>query len=141
LPDGPAPAYTRDAELYYHATTWPGAKLPHVWLDHAGEQVSTLDVVGKGRFVVLTGIGGEAWVEAAETIAAERGIPLKAYVIGPGRDLVDIFGDWAEAREVTETGAVLVRPDQYVCFRSVSVTATAHADLDAALTQVLGQAG
>ena len=33
IPDGtPEPAYTRDAELYYHPTTWPGARLPHVWL-------------------------------------------------------------------------------------------------------------
>jgi 2,4-dichlorophenol 6-monooxygenase len=25
----PEPAYERDPELYYHATTWPGARLPH----------------------------------------------------------------------------------------------------------------
>jgi 2,4-dichlorophenol 6-monooxygenase len=25
----PEPAYEHDPELYYHATTWPGARLPH----------------------------------------------------------------------------------------------------------------
>ena len=30
----PEPEFTRDPELYYHPTTWPGARLPHVWLEH-----------------------------------------------------------------------------------------------------------
>ena len=32
----------------------------------SGEKVSTLDLTGHGEFTVLTGIGGEGWVEAAE---------------------------------------------------------------------------
>ena len=56
----PEPAYDRDPELYYHPTTWPGARIPHCWLTRGSETVSTLDVVGKGRFTLLTGIGGEA---------------------------------------------------------------------------------
>jgi 2,4-dichlorophenol 6-monooxygenase len=142
VPDGtPEPAYSRDAELYYHATTWPGARLPHLWLDRNGKQVSTLDVTGKGHFVLLTGIGGEAWVEAAHSIASTHGIPLEAYVIGPGRDLTDIFGDWAEMRETDESGAVLVRPDHHVCFRAEKVVPDARAMLEAALSKVLGKAG
>ena len=39
VPDGtPEPEYTRDPELYYHPTTWPGARLPHAWLEHRGAQ-------------------------------------------------------------------------------------------------------
>ena len=35
IPDGtPEPEFTRDPELYYHPTTWPGARLPHAWLEH-----------------------------------------------------------------------------------------------------------
>jgi len=37
----PEPAYTRDPELYYHPTTWPGARLPHAWLGRDGHRVST----------------------------------------------------------------------------------------------------
>jgi 2,4-dichlorophenol 6-monooxygenase len=32
------PAFELDAELHYQPTTWPGARIPHVWLfDRNGE--------------------------------------------------------------------------------------------------------
>ena len=67
VPDGAAePEWKRDRELYYQASTRPGAHLPHVWLfDKDNREVSTLDLAGKGRFTVFTGIGGEAWADAA----------------------------------------------------------------------------
>ncbi len=61
-PDGtPEPEYTRDPELYYHPTTWPGARLPHCWLGSDGHEISTQDLAGHGRFALLTGISGQAW--------------------------------------------------------------------------------
>ncbi len=141
VPDGtPEPAWKRDKELYYQATTWPGARLPHVWLGRGGEQVSSLDIVGKGAFTVLTGIGGEAWVEAAEAVAAETGVEIVAHVIGPGRELIDIFGDWAEASEIEEPGCLLVRPDQHVAFRCKTKAPNAKALLSQAVAQILGHA-
>jgi 2,4-dichlorophenol 6-monooxygenase len=51
------PAFELDAELHYQPTTWPGARIPHVWLyRRTGEKHSTLDLVGQGRFTLLTGI-------------------------------------------------------------------------------------
>ena len=44
----PEPEYKRDHELYYQATTWPGAHLPHVWVEHHGARKSVLDLAGKG---------------------------------------------------------------------------------------------
>ena len=39
IADGtPEPEFTRDPELYYHPTTWPGARLPHAWLEHRGRE-------------------------------------------------------------------------------------------------------
>ncbi|MDQ0473907.1 FAD-dependent oxidoreductase [Labrys wisconsinensis] len=136
----PEPAWTRDRELYYQATTWPGARLPHLWLERDGRRISTLDVVGQGRFTVLTGIGGEAWVEAARDIARQHDLDIAAYVIGPDRDLIDLFGDWADMRETKETGCVLVRPDQHVAFRVPEVTANAKEALEGALLRILGRA-
>src|SRR5215813_352011 len=46
----PAPDNPRDNELYHHATTWPGAKLPHAWVTRGPSRVSTLDLGGQGRF-------------------------------------------------------------------------------------------
>ncbi len=121
VPDGTAmPAYARDAELYAQPTTWPGAKLPHTWVTRAGRRTSTLDLAGRGRFTLWTGVGGEAWVAAAAAIAAETGIPLECVVIGPGHEVEDPYGTWAELREVGDGGVLLVRPDLYVAARSAA---------------------
>ncbi len=138
VPDGtPEPAYTRDPELYYHPTTWPGARLPHVWLGRGGHRVSTHDLAGKGRFALFTGISGEAWADAAEQAAAELGIELVAYVVGPGREHIDLYDDWARTREVTEAGAVLVRPDAHVGWRSHDLPTDPAAELTRVLRTLL----
>ncbi|EON91768.1 2,4-dichlorophenol 6-monooxygenase TfdB [Marinobacter lipolyticus SM19] len=114
------PGYQRDAELYYQPTTWPGARLPHAWLtDPQGHRVSTLDITGKGHFTLLTGHGGDAWCQAATTIARELGIELPVRRIGPGLDYADSYGDWARLREIDEDGCILVRPDNHVGWRSL----------------------
>ena len=136
----PEPAYARDKELYYQATTWPGARVPHVWLEKDGNRVSSLDLTGKGKFALLTGIGGEAWVEATKIVSAETGVEIVPSVIGPGRDAYDVFGAWALAREVSETGCILVRPDQHVGFRAQTVAADATQRLRGAMQQLLGKA-
>ena len=115
----PEPAMTRDPELYYHPTTWPGARLPHVWLGKDGFKVSTKDISGKGRFALLTGISGEKWADAAKKVSAELGVDIDVHVIGPGREYTDVYEDWTRVREVQEDGCVLVRPDQYVAWRSM----------------------
>ncbi len=135
----PEPPYTRDPELYYHATTWPGTRLPHCWLGDQGHRLSTHDITGKGRFVLITGIAGEAWVEAARQTAAALGIELDAHVIGPGRRYTDLYDDWARLREVEEEGCVLVRPDAHVAWRANRLTPTPQADLTAVLTAILAK--
>lgn len=140
LKDGtPEPALTRDPELYYHPTTWPGARLPHAWLGRDGFKISTKDLAGHGKFALLTGISGEKWAAAAREVAAELGIEISAHVIGPGREYTDIYEDWTRLREVGEDGCVLVRPDQFVAWRSTSLTANPKSDLLAALKSVLSR--
>jgi 2,4-dichlorophenol 6-monooxygenase len=121
--DTPEPEYTRDPELYYQATTWPGAKLPHVWLEYHGRKISSLDLAGRGRFTLLTGISGDGWIEACARLTADLGVEIRAYQIGPGCAVADLFGDWAHAREVEDSGCVLVRPDGHVCFRAREISA------------------
>jgi 2,4-dichlorophenol 6-monooxygenase len=140
VPDGTqAPAGPRDEELFHHPTTWPGAKVPHAWLGHGTERISTLDVGGHGRFTLLTGIGGEPWVAAAATLATALGVPLTAATIGPGADYEDLYGDWARLREVGDTGCVLLRPDNYVAFRSPGLPGEPGEVLAAALRRVLAR--
>ena len=115
------PAFAMDGELHYHPTTWPGARLPHVWLfDNHGNKASTLDLCGQGRFTVLTGIGGDGWVTAAETVGKELGIEIVCHKIGPRQQWQDFAGDWGRNSEVRDGGIVLVRPDQHVGWRRES---------------------
>jgi 2,4-dichlorophenol 6-monooxygenase len=136
----PEPAFARDPELHYQPTTWPGARLPHVWLfARDGRKLSTLDICGHGRFALLTGIGGEDWAEAAGQIADELGLPLDVHVIGPRRDYEDHTGDWARAREIRDNGCVLVRPDHHVAWRSETLSGDAAQDLRRVLTSILNR--
>jgi 2,4-dichlorophenol 6-monooxygenase len=132
------PAFEKDRELHYAPTTWPGARLPHAWVfSKDGKQHSTLDLTGHGQFTVLTGIGGEDWVKAAQSLSKELGIPLTARVIGPRRDYEDHTGDWARINEISDSGCLLVRPDHHVAWRSFNASATAHQDLAHAIKSIL----
>ncbi|MFK4082944.1 FAD-dependent oxidoreductase [Kribbella sp. NPDC020789] len=135
----PEPPYERDPELYYHPTTWPGARIPHTWLTRGTETVSTLDVVGKGRFTLLTGIGGEAWVKAAQSVAEQLGVPIEPFVIGPGRELEDLYGDWSRLREIPDNGCLLVRPDAHIGYRASELPADPTDALHTAVRQLLSR--
>ena len=135
------PAFTLDADLHYQPTTWPGARLPHVWLyrHDTGAQVSTLDLCGHGRFTLLTGLGGEPWVAALAEVAQDLGIEVAAHVIGPRQTHVDHSGDWARASEIADTGCLLVRPDHHVCWRSESLSSRPREELMRVLCAVLAR--
>jgi 2,4-dichlorophenol 6-monooxygenase len=142
VPDGtPMPSWQRDHELYYQATTWPGAHLPHVWVEQNGVRKSTLDLAGKGRFVLLTGIGGDCWKTAASAVALKYGVAVDVVSIGPaGCDAQDIYADWYRQSEVEEDGCVLVRPDMYVGWRAKEAIAGATDVLLGVFAQLLGLA-
>jgi len=134
------PAYSKDPELFYHPTTWPGARLPHVWLGKESHKVSTKDLGGKGSFTLFTGISGSAWAKSAQDVSRELNIDLNAYIIGPSQEYTDLYDDWARMREVNEEGCVLVRPDNYVGWRSNSMPKDPHADLLHAIKSILSLA-
>jgi hypothetical protein len=68
--------FLEDPLEYYCPTTYPGARLPHVWLgDHVpSKYISTVDLAGKGQFTLFTGIGGQGWKVAAEQLSTELGM-------------------------------------------------------------------
>jgi 2,4-dichlorophenol 6-monooxygenase len=116
--DTPSPRYDQDPELYYHPTTYPGAHLPHAWLQQDNQKLSTLDLAGHGRFTLVTGIGGRAWLDAAEKISAELGIEIAGRQVGSGCDYADVLGEWGRAREIGDHGCLIVRPDHHIAWRS-----------------------
>lgn len=118
---GLAPAFTRDPLEHYHPTTYPGARLPHAWLGNhvPSKYISTIDLAGKGRFTLLTGIGGGPhWKAAAAKVSSELGVPINAHAIGYGQDYKDVYLDWEGQNGVSDSGCVLIRPDYFVAWRS-----------------------
>ena len=136
LPDGVTATSERDPELFHRPSTEPGAKLPHAWLvGPHGRRVSTVDLVGGGRWTVLTGLTG-AWADAAAKVGAELGLDLRAVRIGdPGTR--DAYGDWSRLSGIHEDGCLLVRPDGYVAWRHPTSSTTPAKALLAALRSLL----
>jgi hypothetical protein len=91
----------------------PGSRAPHLWIEKDGKRISILDLFGAG-FTVLAATEGAHWSAAAREAAnVARGLPLKAYTFG--HELYDPEIGFAAAYGITPTGAVLVRPDGFVC--------------------------
>jgi 2,4-dichlorophenol 6-monooxygenase len=133
------PEPERDPELYYQASTVPGSHLPHAWVGDALNRMSTLDLAPYDTFTLLTGIAGEAWEAAAVKVAAELDVPLQSVIIGPGRDVTDLYYDWARIREVEEDGALLVRPDKFIGWRSLTMPDDPERALREALSALLSR--
>ena len=127
--DGTAdPGYSGDPVLDYEASSRPGAHLPHAWLTTGKKRVSTLDLCGKGRFTLLTGLAGNAaWAAAAAQVTASLGLEICVRVIGPGQEFEDSWGHYRKVSEIDESGALLVRPDMHIGWRA-SDSANASGD-------------
>lgn len=137
--DGPLPEPARDEVLYYEMSTVPGSHLPHAWVGDTMSKRAMMDLVPYDRFTLITGIAGEAWTDAADKVAHDLGVPLETVVIGPGRAVTDLYYDWAKLRAVEEDGAVLVRPDKHIAWRSMTMPSDPADALRGALSRVLGR--
>ncbi len=128
-----------DMRRIYQANTEPGSCLPHAWLDtYDADRISTLDLVRPGHFLLIAGEDGGAWVDAAKHLAEMMQIPLDSVTIGAARgDYLDQRSDWLSQRGISKAGAVLVRPDRFVAWRSLGAAGSPVAELQQALSLVL----
>ena len=137
VPDGTSPPDGASSPIDYRPTTRPGHHLPHVWLGHVPgsspeHPVSTRDLVGQEGCTLFTGPAAAGrWREAAARAAAAGGLGVSVIAV-PTQD-----SGWSAVREVTEDGAVLVRPDRVVCWRAASMPADPAGALASALAIVL----
>src|SRR5262249_39011453 len=114
----------------------PGTRVPHMWLERNGGRLSTLDLLGK-RAVLFTAAPGAAWVEAATHAAAHAGIELDCARIGV--DVHEIGRPWHTTFGVRRNGAVLARPDGFVCWRARRWVPDAAGALTRALDRLLAK--
>ncbi|MFK4112221.1 FAD-dependent oxidoreductase [Streptomyces sp. NPDC002176] len=122
----------------------PGSRAPHLWVRRGGLRLSTLDLYERSMVLLTDAPDDAGWYAAARRVAAEDGIALDAYRVGPGPDAdlsYDTEGaDWAESHGTTADGAVLIRPDGFVAWRATSAAADPDAVLREALTALLSRA-
>ena len=135
----PPPQAGRDADLYFEPSTTPGSPIPHAWLAIGDRDVSTLDVCAYDRFTVLTGAGGQAWLDAAGKVGAELGVPIEGVPVSLGLRTNDVYGDWARRREVGDRGCLLVRPDRIVAWRAPNSVDDPAAALRGVMSKLLGR--
>ncbi len=114
----------------YVPTAFPGARVPHAWVTRAGVRISTLDLFAYNRFTLVTGPAGQKWIEAVRSP-----VPIDCVVVG--RDIVDENGDWMKLLGIDDDGALLVRPDQHVAWRSQHFVTDTTAALSRALAKIL----
>lgn len=138
---GGRPEPEQDPLLHHQKSTYPGLRLPHAWIgDNRGKR-STHDIATGTGFTLFTGITGRPWAEAAEELAEELGLGLRAVVIGEGEEHQDLYGDWLRQREVGEDGVILVRPDKHIAWRAHHLVEDPKQVLQAVLDTVLSRAG
>lgn len=123
VPDGTPAPESPDAVHDYVPSARPGHRAPHHWLRHRGAQVSTLDLFGAG-FVLLLNDGSAERSRIADALGG-LDVPVAVYGVSASGDLADESGDWARLFGVGPGGAVLVRPDGHVAWRSSVATSPA----------------
>ncbi|MBN9607708.1 MAG: hypothetical protein BGO26_09580 [Actinobacteria bacterium 69-20] len=113
-----------------------GSRAPHVWLERDGAQLSTLDLVQRG-FLLLTGADGQEWCDAAAVVGRELGVDVSAVSVDSGAAVSDPSGTFCEVYGIEPSGAVLIRPDDIVAWRSVGAGADPAGALRSAMTALL----
>ncbi len=115
----------------------PGTRAPHVWLRRQGERVSTLDLPGKG-FRLLGGPKAQRWCAQAQEAATRAGVELAVQRIGVD-GLEDPNGALCAAYGIEPSGCVLVRPDDFVAWRSRTGARASADELGDVFVRVLGR--
>ncbi|WP_328781449.1 FAD-dependent monooxygenase [Streptomyces canus] len=119
----------------------PGSRAPHMAVRHRGERISTLDLY-ETSFVLLSAADDPSgWHEAAVRLTEATSVPLTSYRVGhgSGAELTpEGDADWSAAHGTRPEGAVLVRPDGFVAWRSPGPVPDAASALREVLTTLLG---
>lgn len=102
----------------------PGSRIPHIWIEHHGQRMCTLDLID-GSFLLLATT--PAWQQPVDRVAALLNIPLKVYQLT------------AEQLRISPGAAMLVRPDGYVGWIAPTDDPGPTETLLQVLRQILGQ--
>lgn len=114
----------------------PGTRAPHLWGTYEGKKVSTLDLFGNS-FVLLTGVENSSWAEAAHTVSTKLGINIKGYRVGLSGDFIAPEDIFSKLYGIENGGAVLIRPDGFIGWRSEKAVVNPDIVLDEVMGNLL----
>jgi hypothetical protein len=97
---------------------------------------STLDLYGRD-FALVAGSGGDAWCEAAGSVAAPPRVTIDPYRLGA--DVATATDSLESLYGVGAEGAALVRPDGFVAWRASATSPDPRNELSHALASALGR--
>lgn len=132
VPEGDPPPLESPRD--YVPTAHPGARFPHAWVESSGRRRSSLDLISFDGFTLVSFGAHERWGQAVESVSA---VPVAQVRVGIDAQIPD--DEWWTICGVEATGALLVRPDQHVAWRAVSLPDEPGARLSSALTSILGE--
>lgn len=113
----------------------PGTRMPHIWLENGDGKKSTLDFLGK-QFVLFTCNNVAFWEKIAIVVGEKFGIEIPVYSIGKEGTPIFAATDVEKCLGITD-GAVLVRPDGFVAWRSKTGDTQSLKALENAITEIL----
>jgi hypothetical protein len=91
----------------------PGTRAPHVAMSNGGKWMSSLDLY-RSNPVLIVGERGHHWLDAGAQLAAEFGLDIHRV----GADANRSAEAFLQAHGISETRAILIRPDGFVAWRS-----------------------
>ncbi|KAH3942616.1 hypothetical protein HBH53_185440 [Parastagonospora nodorum] len=112
----------------YCPSTIPGHHLPHMWLRKGDRIVSTRDLLALNNFVLFTA-NPTAWKDVKSAMVDIVAID--------NDDWEDLDSKWRHLSGVGDEGAVLVRPDGIVAWRSKSTEGNSAEEMATVLAKVL----
>ncbi|MFC5832388.1 FAD-dependent monooxygenase [Nonomuraea insulae] len=115
----------------------PGSRAPHVVLDWDGQRISTIDLFGSGFVLMAASPAGQAWMDAGRQVKERLGVRLTRLLVDD--ELMDVEGRFADRYGVRGGGAVLVRPDGYVAWRSPDADPDPVGTLEQVMRRILSR--
>ena len=124
---------------HYVPSTRPGSRLPHAWLMRDGKKVSTHDLVPCDGLLLVIASSKSPWEAAAKDAAKAFGVRIDVVTVADTAHVTDPGHEWRRIREISDAGALLVRPDQIIAWRSMGAHAQPIDQLKKVLRSVLRQ--
>lgn len=138
LHDGSPPTARDPLGLRYDPTTQPGHRLPHAWIEVGKLVISTHDLVSnKPGFALITDSEGGDWEIAARNISKHHGIEVVTARIGDNAFYRDYDDRWNALKGIQAGGAILIRPDNMIAWRSIYKSRLQGKELEVAMDQLL----